>query len=116
MGEVKAVPVKGKLRRLNSYYERNVWTGRYIHEGKYVLDGTIGNPLSHYLMSSLFFASKDKVKAAYPLRIRAELYNRGHGMKKIDRAFESQKLFSDLGVEWAYKTDYFSANRYFDLS
>jgi hypothetical protein len=37
-------------------------------------------------------------------------------MKKIDRAFESQKLFSDLGVGWAYKTDYFSANRYFDLS
>jgi len=254
IGEVKAVLAKGKRKRLDSYYERNAWAGKYVHEGKYVLDGTISNPLSHYLMSSLFFASEDRGKAAYPLRVRAELY-RGHkidgedtscleaeveegvrvfffatlcspsqsnpvqriigtrgviewtfggdasikyndggseiikedgkdervelfrnaikylrGLEEnldcplivtrpfvitlngayesarrikqipdefiirrredesisttilgieeiIDRAFESQKLFSDLGVEWAYKTDYFSVEgyRYFDL-
>ncbi|MEM3135018.1 MAG: gfo/Idh/MocA family oxidoreductase, partial [Candidatus Bathyarchaeia archaeon] len=42
-----------------------------------------GNPLAHYLMSSLFFASRERMKVAYPLRVRAELY-RGHRIEGED--------------------------------
>lgn len=80
IGDVKTVLAKGKWKRLDSYYERNAWAGKFMYEGKYVLDGTVSNPLSHYLMSSLYFASREKGKAASPLKVRSELY-RGH---KID--------------------------------
>jgi len=32
--------------------------------------------------------------------------------KIIDTAFEMQQLFSDLGIEWAYKTAYFPVENY----
>jgi len=83
IGNVKAVLAKGKWKRLDSYYERNAWAGRLIYEGKYVLDGTVSNPLSHYLMSSLFFASGERGRVAYPLKVRAELY-RGHRIEGED--------------------------------
>jgi len=83
IGDVKYVLAKGKWKRLDSYYERNAWAGKFMCEGKYVLDGTVGNPLAHYLMSSLFFASRERMKAAYPLRVRAELY-RGHRIEGED--------------------------------
>jgi len=83
VGDVKYVLAKGKWKRLDSYYERNAWAGKFMHEGKYVLDGTVSNPLSHYLMSSLFFASMERGRAAYPIRVRAELY-RGHRIEGED--------------------------------
>ena len=83
LGEIKAVLVKGKWKRLDSYYERNAWAGKFMHEGKYVLDGTINNPLAHYLMNALYFASREWQKAAFPLKVRAELY-RGHRIEGED--------------------------------
>lgn len=83
IGEVKYVLSKGKWKRLDSYYERNAWAGKFMYEGKYVLDGTVSNPLSHYLMSSLFFASGGEGRAAYPVGVRAELY-RGHKIEGED--------------------------------
>lgn len=83
LGEIREVLAKGKWKRLDSYYERNAWAGKFIYDGQYVLDGTINNPLAHYLMNSLYFASQEQQKAANPLRVRAELY-KGHKIEGED--------------------------------
>ena len=83
LGEIKEVIVRGVWKRLDSYYERNKWAGKFIHDGKYVLDGTVSNPLSHYLLNGLYFASLEWGKAADPIRVRAELY-RAHKIEGED--------------------------------
>jgi len=74
LGEIKETLANGKWKRLDSYYERNAWAGKFIYDGQYVLDGTINNPLAHYLMNCLYFASSERQRIAKPIRIRAELY------------------------------------------
>ncbi|RLI34270.1 gfo/Idh/MocA family oxidoreductase [Candidatus Bathyarchaeota archaeon] len=83
LGEIREVVVKGRWKRLDSYYERNAWAGKFMHNGRYVLDGTICNPLAHYLMNGLYFASTEWGEAANPVRVRAELY-RGHRIEGED--------------------------------
>jgi len=83
LGKIKTVLVKGKWKRLDSYYMRNSWAGKFMYEGEYVLDGTINNPLAHYLMNNLFFASNEIGKVASPVRVRAELYS-GHQIEGED--------------------------------
>ena len=83
LGVVKTVVVKGCWRRGNSYYERNAWAGAFMMDGRYVLDGTINNPLSHHLFNGLFFASTERRAAATPVSVRAELY-RGHDIESED--------------------------------
>ena len=83
LGKIKEVVVKGRWKRLDSYYERNAWAGKFIYDGKYVLDGTVSNPLSHYLMNGLYFASMNWGEAASPMRVRAELY-RAHRIEGED--------------------------------
>jgi len=83
LGEIEEVVVKGKWKRLDSYYERNPWAGRFIYDGRYVLDGTINNPLAHFLMNGLYLARTERGKAVSPNRVRAELY-RGHKIEGED--------------------------------
>jgi len=83
LGKIKEVAVQGRWKRLDSYYMRNAWAGRFIYNGQYVLDGTICNPLSHYLMNGLYFAGMEKQQAAKPETVRAELY-RGHRIEGED--------------------------------
>jgi len=83
LGKIREVVVKGRWKRLDSYYERNAWAGKFIYNGKYVLDGTVSNPLSHYLFNGLYFASMEWGKAASPVRVRAELY-RAHKIEGED--------------------------------
>lgn len=83
LGEIREVIAKGRWRRLDSYYQRNAWAGKFIHEGKYILDGTVANPLSHYLLNGLYFASQEPAEAALPVKVRAELY-RAHRIEGED--------------------------------
>jgi len=83
LGEIIEVVVKGRWKRLDSYYERNAWAGKLVYERRYVLDGTVSNPLSHYLMNGLYFASIEWGKTANPVRVRAELY-RAHRIEGED--------------------------------
>jgi len=83
LGEIKKVLAKARWKRLDSYYERNAWAGKLIIAGQYILDGTVNNPLAHYLMNDLYFASRERGKVANPLQVRAELY-RGHNIEGED--------------------------------
>jgi len=83
LGEIREVAVKGKWKRLDSYYERSPWAGKFLFQGRYVLDGTINNPLAHQLMNGLYFASREEGKIATPLQVKAELYS-GHEIEGED--------------------------------
>jgi len=83
LGRIKEVIAVGNWRRTDDYYERNPWAGRFMLNGRYVLDGTINNPLAHYLFNALYFASPQWGRAAAPLSVRAELY-RAHKIESED--------------------------------
>jgi len=83
LGEIREVVVRGVWVRLDTYYERNPWAGRFKEDDVYVLDGTVNNPLAHYLMNGLYFASRQWGKIANPVRVRGELY-KGHRIESED--------------------------------
>ena len=83
LGRIKEVVTTGCWRRGESYFLRNSWSGRFMVDGRYVLDGTTNNPLAHYLFNSLFFASQERNQAALPVSVRAELYH-AHDIQSED--------------------------------
>lgn len=85
LGRIRDVVVTGFWRRDEDYYKRNAWGGRLKVDGEYVLDGSINNPMAHYLFNALFFASDQPGRAAMPVSVRAELYH-GHQIESEDTA------------------------------
>lgn len=83
LGEIEHVAMERIEKRTDLYYARNPWAGKFVYSGRYVLDGTLGNPFAHQLMNSLYFASMEENSAANPVRVRAELY-RGHRIESED--------------------------------
>ena len=77
LGEIKHVSATGKWKRLNSYYARCAWAGKYMLGHEYVLDGPLNNPLAHILNNELYVASAEPGALATPVRVQAELY-KGH--------------------------------------
>lgn len=74
-GPVREVVAAGIWKRHESYYDRTSWAGQLVKDGKYVLDGTLLNPLSHVLHLALYFASSEPNETAKPLQVRGELYH-----------------------------------------
>ncbi len=77
LGEILHVSANGRWKRLRSYYARCPWAGKYMLDGRYVLDGPLNNPLAHILNNELYCASREPGELAAPLRVQAELY-KGH--------------------------------------
>lgn len=83
IGEIKSVTGVGLWHRTDEYYQRTPWAGKLTHNGQYVLDGTINNPLAHLLNNSLIAAGKGDAVAAMPTAVQAELYH-GHEIESED--------------------------------
>jgi predicted dehydrogenase len=83
LGRIREVVVRGVWVRTDKYYARNPWAGRFREGDVYVLDGTVNNPLAHYLMNGLYFASTQWGRIASPTRVRGELY-KGHRIESED--------------------------------
>lgn len=82
--------------RSQSYFQRSDWAGRLRMGGSWVLDGTINNPLSHLIASSLHFAGPDLHAIAEPNVVQAELY-RGNSIESEDTS--SVRIITRDGVE-----------------
>lgn len=72
-GAVKAVRACALWTRPESYFHRSCWSGCLQVDERWVLDGTIGNPLAHLLAESLYLASC-RPGMAEPQAVTAELY------------------------------------------
>ena len=83
LGRVTEAVVKGRWVRGDDYYKRTPWAGKLMLDGRYVLDGTINNPMAHYLFNALYYVSMEWGQAAAPQSVRAELY-RGHEIESED--------------------------------
>ncbi|PRX28285.1 putative dehydrogenase [Orenia metallireducens] len=83
LGEIKEIACKGFWPRYKSYYTRNDWAGKSIHNGKIILDGPMHNAFAHYLNNMLFLAGESMNQSAKPKRVRAELY-RAHTYIEAD--------------------------------
>jgi predicted dehydrogenase len=78
LGAIREVIVIGQWKRMNDYFTRNRWSGRFMLDGNYILDGTVNNPMAHYLFNALYFISPEWNRAAMPRSVRAELYHAHH--------------------------------------
>ncbi len=74
LGDVDVIAMIGRWQRADSYYARTAWAGRLVHDGRYVLDGTLTNPFAHGLMNALLVAGPAVGVPATPATVQAELY------------------------------------------
>ncbi len=101
LGDIDRVVGVGILKRTDDYYERTPWAGKLIHNGNYVLDGTINNPLAHILNNCLIVAGRGDSKKAVPSEVQAELY-KGHKIEGEDTA--CVRICTDNDVEILFYT------------
>jgi len=83
IGAIKEAVVIGNWMRDDKYFTRNAWSGAFMYDGKYILDGTINNPMAHYLFNALYFTSPEWGRVSIPTSVRAELY-RAHDIQSED--------------------------------
>lgn len=88
--------VKGHAlwQRPEYYFSRSFWSGRLQIDGKWVLDGTIGNPLAHLMAEALYLAAPE-TGMANPVRVQAELYH-ANDIESEDTS--SVRLETETGV------------------
>ncbi|CAG7655847.1 Gfo/Idh/MocA family protein [Paenibacillus allorhizosphaerae] len=96
IGTIKRVTGIGVWKRTQAYYDRTPWAGKLIHNGQYVLDGTLFNPFSHLLNNCLIAAGSGDARLAEPASVQAELY-RANGIEGEDTA--SVRIRTVHGVE-----------------
>jgi predicted dehydrogenase len=83
IGAIKEAIVIGNWARNDNYFTRNAWSGSFMYDDKYILDGTINNPMAHHLFNALYFSSPEWGQTAIPISVRAELY-RAHNIQSED--------------------------------
>jgi len=96
LGRVRTVVARCVWCRTDRYYTRNNWAGRFILDGRYVLDGPMNNPHAHYITNSLYFCSSERYGYATPIDVQAELY-RAHAIEGEDTA--CVRAHTDTGAE-----------------
>lgn len=96
LGNIKRVVGVGMWKRTDDYYGRTSWAGKLVHNGEYVLDGTINNPLAHLLNNCLIVAGRGDAKKAVPKEVQAELY-KGHKIEAEDTS--CVRIYTENGVE-----------------
>ncbi|MEA2068395.1 MAG: Gfo/Idh/MocA family oxidoreductase [Verrucomicrobiota bacterium] len=81
-GAIRKVAARALWMRPESYFTRSHWSGRLQIDGRWVLDGTVGNPLAHLLAEALYLASPETGMAT-PANVQAELYH-ANGIESED--------------------------------
>lgn len=78
IGKLNSVTGVGMALRTKAYYERTSWAGKLVHNGQYVLDGTMNNPFAHLLHNCLVVAGNCDSAHAEPQLVQAECYHANH--------------------------------------
>lgn len=73
-GRVRSVKAHAIMRRSESYFNRSDWSGKLMVEGRWVLDGSVGNPFAHLMAEALYLATTEDGMAV-PSLLQAELYH-----------------------------------------
>ena len=97
-GAVKSVRARALWMRPESYFCRSSWSGKMKVDGRWVLDGTIGNPLAHLLAEALYLATPEAGMAT-PVTLQAELY---HGNEIESEDTSCLRLETEAGVPVYY--------------
>lgn len=74
-GELHSITSAAALVRKESYFCRNAWAGQLLTGDRWVLDGSLNNPLAHLFASTLFLGGSTERKMASPKTVEAELYH-----------------------------------------
>jgi len=100
-GALKQMSFLGLAAREPSYFQRNKWAGRLTLDGNLLLDSCLGNAMSHFVNSMLFFANQNGLQAwARPLEMDCELY-RANAIEGTDTIFADCRLDSGVGLRMA---------------
>lgn len=100
-GSMTRVSFLGLSRRQPSYFQRNNWSGKLIHNDRLLLDSCLGNAMSHFVNSILFFAGRDDTfEWARPLQLGCELY-RANPIEGADTIFALGHLCNGIEIRIA---------------
>jgi predicted dehydrogenase len=96
IGRVRSVRFLGLWPRPRSYFLRNEWAGRLLHQGRPVFDSPLSNAFAHFVMLSLYFAGETLTQPAAARLTNAELF-RAHAIETFDTAVA--RLETGAGVK-----------------
>lgn len=99
-GALKRVAFLGIAPRGPAYFQRNNWAGRLMIGDRLLLDSCLGNAMSHFINSLLFFAGIAHPRQwARPREMASELY-RVNPIEGTDTIFASGRL--ENGVDFRF--------------
>lgn len=95
-GQVRRIRNMAAWIRTDAYFHRNDWAGKIRQDGRWILDGTINNPLAHLIANSLYFSANERHLMDMPVSVEAELYH-GNSIESEDTS--SMRILAQNGVE-----------------
>lgn len=96
-GPLERVTYLGLWARNTAYYARTSWAGRLFLNDYPVLDGVLGNAMSHFVFAALYWAGTDAAHSwAHPTAVRA-VCGRANAIESPDTMFVT--AHTDTGVE-----------------
>ena len=100
-GAVRGATLSARWPRPTSYFQRNVWAGRLMLDGRVVLDSCLGNALAHFVHNVLFWAGRGELFSWAELAaVRAELY-RAHEIEGADTFFVEADTTTGVTMRFA---------------
>lgn len=100
-GALKRVAFLGLSLRTPAYFQRNNWAGRLMIGDRLLLDSCLGNAMSHFINSMLFFAGIAHPRQwARPREMASELY-RANQIEGTDTIFASGRLENGVDFQFA---------------
>lgn len=74
-GKLHSITSAAAWARSEAYFCRNAWAGQLMTGDRWVLDGSLNNPLAHLFASTLFLGGSTQRELASPETVEAELYH-----------------------------------------
>lgn len=106
-GAIKSVYASALWPRAETYFQRSSWSGKLKVDDRWVLDGTVGNPLAHLVAEALYLATTGPGMAT-PSTVQAELYH-ANAIESEDTS--AMRVETTEGIELFFCASLASKNR-----
>jgi Predicted dehydrogenases and related proteins len=101
-GAPKRMKAIRMMRRTDSYYRRNGWSGKLSCHGEYIFDSPLSNACAHQAQNMLFLLGKDMENTAKVESVDGVLYKARVNIENFDAA--AIKIETDCNVPLYYYT------------
>lgn len=96
-GRIQRIRGLAGWSRPDAYFARSSWAGRLQKDGRWILDGTLNNPLAHLVCNNLYFAATEHHALAEAVSVEARLFRANPGIESEDTS--AVRIITAEGIE-----------------